>query len=366
MRRIGKVLIIAGVMLLAGVLLSGISFGAASKRSKKNVETDNEEWVMLTYQTDASAIRQIMADVTWENIQIEPADGTDLEVIYYDNPVNPDFAVTEEQGVLRLEKIGSIYGTTYNMFHVPDLEEMITSGETYAQDIILRVPDCYIGSYLVDTTSGDIAITDVAAEQSIHMDSTSGNIKIEQIEGQEDIHADTISGTVSLIDSGAVGGIFADSTSGDMKLTNVETESSIYISSVSGNIYLYDVLSVGDMELSTTSGDVDAEELAVGGTMKFDAISGSLTGDDISVDILQTNTTSGDILLRQATVGLGINGSSTSGRFSISLMDAMEDYAIQTSTISGYVNLPNRADSGVQRYIDISTTSGNIEFEFEQ
>jgi DUF4097 and DUF4098 domain-containing protein YvlB len=108
------------------------------------------------------------------------------------------------------------------------------------------------------------------------------------------------------------------------------------------------------------------EKIAVSGNMEFDATTGSFTGRELTIGDLITDTNSGDISIEQLTLINGIYGDSISGCFSVSLTDSMSDYNIMTDTISGDVTLPPESHTVNDRYIEISTVSGDIEFKFAE
>lgn len=364
MKRVGKALMIAGAMFLAGIILSAVGAGIVVKH-RQTADADSKNWTMQTYQADGAEIACIIIDVTFENIQVEPTDGTEIELIWYDDSAEPVYTVTQNGDSLRLQKSLS------QGFHISDLEELLNLGtleedEYKNQNIVVRIPDCYMGGYRLDSASGDVTIADVPAEQAILIDTASGDIRIEGIDCQSFVSVDSASGILDIIDSVAADGITSGSTSGNVNFMNVGTQADIIVSTTSGSMSFHTVQAGGDMKVSSTSGDVHVEDLTVSGILEFDATSGYMMGSTLSVDELDTETTSGDVKLQQVTLGTGIKGSSTSGCYSISLTDTMEEYGIQTDTTSGYVNLPNGYHLELERYIDISTTSGDIQFEFAE
>ncbi len=368
MKRVFKALIIAGAMLLAGIILSSFSISIAMKRNGKTHHTtqaENKNRTEQTYLAEGADINKLTIDIKSEDIQVEPADGTEIELIYYDDASNPDYRVVENGDYLRLERKSA----NFHISNIVEIEELLSfqdvdSNQTYS--IIVRIPECYMGDYNLSSVSGNITMEDVPAEQSIRMDSTSGILKIAGIDCQGSIHMSSTSGGVDITDSSAVDGITSNSTSGDVHLTNVESQAGVSISATSGRLSFDTVEIDGPMDLEGTSGDADMENLTVSGVLRFDSTSGGIKGNHVTIGELYTDTTSGDIMIQELTLGTGMHGSSTSGTFSISLTDSMDDYAIHTDTISGYVTLPNDYHPDLSRYISISTTSGDIEFEFAE
>lgn len=369
MKRVGKALIIAGIMFLAGIILSVIGAGAVFQKVKAKNQTpvsDSRTWTEQTYRAEGADIKELIVDITSDNIRVEPAEGTEIELVWQDDSANPNYVVSQDGKSLQFwNKSVSGHG-----IFVLDLEEILRPAsledEMEYQDIVIRIPASYMGSYQLDSTSGDIIMADVPAERSINVDSTSGDIDIERIDCQGAIYGNSTSGRLTILDSGAEDGITLESTSGNVMLTNVVSQDDLVINTTSGITELYNVQVTDNLELSSTSGDLTVEGVIVSDTLEFDSTSGDMTGQDLSIGELYTDTTSGNISLLQLTLGTGIQGSSTSGDFTISLTDTMEDYGIHTNTLSGYVTLPNAYHMERSRYINISTTSGDIKFEFAE
>lgn len=175
------------------------------------------------------------------------------------------------------------------------------------------------------TTSGEITVPDVTAKTT-SLISTSGNIEAEHISGD--------SATLSTI-------------SGSLLLNSGELKSRIETSSVSGNTSLNSLKGTAKLDASTTSGDIDITDCDGIGKADSSTVSGRiyLSG---GFDEASFNSTSGDIKLLPT--------------------HPLDSYKIKTSTVSGTCsvnndNFKNTYGNG-DNLIDCSTVSGDIDLSF--
>lgn len=189
-------------------------------------------------------------------------------------------------------------------------------------ELIVWLPRQYGGTLTVSTDSGEV---------NFHGAELSGGA-----------YASTNSGAISVYDS-EIARLALYSGSGDIFLGDVRMSGDLTMDSGSGGLYAYDVRGARLCRLSTDSGYVDLEDMAPE-TLEVSSGSGELWLEEITADSLTLTTDSGSVYAR--------------------LEGAMEEYSIQTITLSGSTNLP-REYMGGAKTLTISTGSGDIDVAFE-
>lgn len=127
----------------------------------------------------------------------------------------------------------------------------------------------------------------------------------------------------------------------------------------------FDDVSLGDLELSTTHGEVSFNDVLLG-ELELSTSHGEVDMSGLVVNkSLNIVTTHESIYFKDLSVSQDIEMSTTHSDITGSLLGNINDYTISSSTSHGNNNLPERSDSGTKR-LDISTTHGDIDVEFEQ
>lgn len=151
----------------------------------------------------------------------------------------------------------------------------------------------------------------------------------------------------------------------------------LYAKTLSGNIVIPEDFSFETAVVQSTSGNVSFSA-EVGGNLKVKAVSGNVELIDVTGQSISVQTTSGEIDFSNVIAGLNIHCKSVSGDVVLRRCDAdslrlsstsgnitgslLTEKVFLTDTTSGKINVP-RTTSGGQ--CEITTTSGNIEFEVE-
>lgn len=370
MKRVGKALIIAGSLLLAGIIILAINLAVIEKHEnelQQDALSESKKMTGQTYQVDGDTVKKIKIEVLSEGIQIEPTTGTQIEFIYEDNPENSLYEITQNGDTVGIRRKNSIYTLNDSGFLCPDIEELLLGTDSVlVSTITVRIPECYLGDYEMYTTGGNITMRDVPADGTLLLHTTSGDVELDTIECRKDIYIESTYGDMALADVSAADGICMNSSSGDVNLTDVTSVGDVSIDTDSGDMELNRMEITGNLDILSVSGELSVEKIAVSGRMEFDATTGSFTGRELTIGDLITDTNSGDISIEQLALINGIYGDSISGCFSVSLTDSMSDYNIITDTVSGDVTLPPESHTVNDRYIEISTVSGDIEFKFAE
>lgn len=378
MKRIGKALILAGVLLFLGIMISMIgigyligdnrssrSSGATAQDSDGNIQCETK-----TYVIDAADLQQVKVDLTVEDIRIEPTDGDQITIEYKDIVDHPRYEVKSADGTLRIGHTNT--GISGQMILVPpvltkDNFQFGGNGQELEHgDIKIRIPENYMGNYDLSVTSGSVSMEDIHVSGNIKCGLTSGEARVSNVTGEKGMQVSMTSGdfradTLSLEDN-----LDINSTSGDSNLTAVTLGGNLHTDVTSGDFYA-DTLSLkGNLDINSTSGDSDLTDATLGGDLYTDVTSGRFSADQLTVSgLMNMNTTSGNINIKKLTLGNAIKVDGTSGSVTVSLTDAMEQYTIAVDTVSGSCNLPNSYTGGTKK-ISVDTVSGNIDFRFEE
>lgn len=202
----------------------------------------------------------------------------------------------------------------------------------------------------ISSTSGDISFPSVTAANAA-VTTTSGNVTLETIQTGID---------------GSMGKIDVETTSGDIHITELNGETKI--ESTSGYQTLGTI--TGDTQLKTTSGDIRVTEIAgtanvecSSGNVTADSLSGSTQVSTSSGDVdihylegdLQLSTTAGYANVLEGSGERTV--STSSGDITIKGTDGN----FQVNTLSGNVLISLQNASG-----NIKTTSGEIFLELEE
>lgn len=184
------------------------------------------------------------------------------------------------------------------------------------------------------------------------------NIEVKSISG--DISADELTGE----------DITLNTTSGEIKVSEIKAGGTISASSISGNCNIDKAVS-DYAKINTTSGDVAVGSLKAE-DIKFKTISGDAKLN-VTAEEAELNSTSGDIDANFLSGFEKISAKSISGNVKLGIPDETE-FTVDLKTLSGSIDCKdfsmNITSSGKREFkgkvgsgsgkIDISTTSGNI------
>lgn len=378
MKRIGKALILAGVLLFLGIMISmiGIGYiigdnrssgtsGATAQDSDGNIQYETK-----TYVVDATEFQQVKVNLTVEDIRIESTDGDQITIEYKDIVDHPRYEVKSTDGILRIGHTNT--GIPGQMILVPPVltkDNFGFGGNGQAPeygDIEIRIPENYMGEYDLSGTSGSVSMEDIHASGNIKCGLTSGDVQVSNVTGERGMQVSMTSGDFRADMLSLEDNLDINSTSGDSNLTDVTLGGNLHTDGTSGDFHA-DTLSLkGNLDINSTSGDSNLTDATIGGDLYTDVTSGRFGADQLIVSgLMNMNTTSGNINIKKLTLGKAIEVDGTSGSITVSLTDAMEQYTIAVDTVSGICNLPNSYAGGTKK-ISVDTVSGNIDFRFEE
>ena len=339
MKHIGKLLTTAGILVAAGVLFLGISvYWLLHTEQKESHQTDMEyEEHICTVAEEVTAIK-VRLDA--EQVEIRPSEGDEMSVTYYEKADDEEYRITSGNGMLRIER----KQTPFALWVLPDMTRMFGIQEKNAHPVILYVPENYQGSYDLGISSGSITMQDVWIRDELRIEGTSGNVTCKNIICDKDVSTDLTSGTLQINDM---------TVKGDCRF-----------GLTSGNSFINEAAMEGDLEMTMTSGDSSIQDLDVAGTFRYDITSGTCNVDQLAVNRMEIEMTSGKADLNDCAIHEGVDVNMTPGNLTLRLKDSENDYSVLTEVTSGSCNLSDRI--GGDKYINLDMTSGTADVFFAE
>lgn len=328
-----KILTGAGIAIVAGVVIAGIGVGLLGEKPK----SETGKYAETTY-TASGNIDSIRTSLHAEDVVVEPADITMVEVVYTDDVNEPIYTIAEKGGELQIKK-----KEVMSFINIPIFYKDGTSKEAMLGTVYIRVPqECVLDAYL-SVTAGDVTVSDLEVGQ-LSFSSTSGSISAKNIVVDKEIDA--------------------DATSGDMKFENVSVSGDLHCSTTSGSVDMKEIRSIGNIRVNATSGELELYDIMAEGVISKSSTSGGMSGETISARTMDFSATSGSIRLKDLTIEDKVYIDGTSMDVKIGLTDGLDHYKVKVSTTSGDTNLPNHYNGSGEKEINVSTTSGDVWFEF--
>lgn len=283
MKRVGKLLIIAGSLLFAGIVLMLIGWNLLMEdKGIQEQSTDmTVEYEAKTYQAEAGELDKLMVDLVSEKVRMEPSTGDVIEIEYMDVVGNPQYVISNQDGVLT---IGYEHAWNQWISFPPVLEKgkfqygiesdsLQTTGE-----FLIRVPENFVGAYEISLVSGDVVMQALTVEGELTLDSVSGNIRLENLTCTEDVRADLVSGTLEA-QALVANAVYVNTVSGDTSIEGLTIAEGITFDSTSGSICvtLTDAMQEYSVLSDTVSGDINIPNVQGTGkkTIRIDTVSGN-------------------------------------------------------------------------------------------
>lgn len=202
------------------------------------------------YITENADYHQINVDDVANDVQIIKSDDDQIHVYYFES-INEAYDIDDVNGILTV---------SYDADDIPFFHWNFSFSDRDT-DLIISIPESYIGSLQVETVSGDIEILDMTTDE-LEISSVSGELDINNTEIDGKFSCETVSGDIEL-DNILAYDIELSSTSGEIS-ANILGNSGNYridCSSVSGDILVDRGSEAAEKRLSaeTISGDIDIE-----------------------------------------------------------------------------------------------------------
>lgn len=184
--------------------------------------------------------------------------------------------------------------------------------------IDIYLPKTEFADLYIESTSGDINISEKISFEKAELENTSGDINISKISADY-IDIQTTSGDITINSVKADSELKLSSVSGDFDISDVDCRN-ISAETTSGNQKLSGVIAEKNMKINSVSGDIyfkqsDSDDIFV------NTISGNVKGTILSDKIFNVDTTSGDINVPKSAVGGRCEITTTSGDINIALKE---------------------------------------------
>ncbi|MBM7586113.1 DUF4097 and DUF4098 domain-containing protein YvlB [Bacillus pakistanensis] len=294
-----KVFLVA--LLILGIGTVGVLAVTFFQSSFSKVDIHKEERV------ESSKVEDIEINTSSADVEIVPSEGNEV-VILLDGKINKDLEDKYEFQVYHS-------GNKLNIDYLIDENTIgIKLGSVQDTKLQVKVPSKVLNHLQVTTSSGDISMDDLKANQII-VKSTSGDQSIIGTETQEHIALSSTSGKIKTRENSMNTADFI-TTSGNIDVNDLSSKNAVYETS-SGDIVFNGEQLKSDMEFTTSSGDVAIKFSQTPKSVKVD-FKGSSGEPDISVDGLLFEDKS-----ENSAVGVKGNG----------------DYEIKVRTSSGDLTL---------------------------
>ena len=236
---------------------------------------------------DAEEINEIYADITSTDINIIPAEGSEIKVHLHGevstnrNRDIPSLVAYKSGNELRIE--------------IVQQKTVFIGISVWRASLDVYIPEDSIETLKVDTVSSDISVIDLKVNE-FDFSGVSGDFKGESL-FTDNIKFKTTSGDVNL--NGYTGDINIHLVSGDVVLEDGSQNDNIEVVAVSGDVYIQQE-DPSDINIKNTSGDIgiDLSEDA-----EFYLKAGTVSGDIENRFPIKINTSSRRSL--EGTVGSG-------------------------------------------------------------
>ena len=336
-------LISAAVLLIAGIIVAGGALASVSfDFTAVNTENFTERYFEINEQITAF-------DIDAENFDVWLTESPDGKC-YVTAPVS-EYTTTQvdvKNGTLVIKRIDT--RKWYEYISIVTINPELK--------ILICVPSTEFKSLDLSTTSGDVDIPVEFMFETVDISTTSGDINSKAVVNTEAEFSST-SGSINIQNLNA-NKASVGSTSGNINI-EVSEPQKLDVHSTSGRIYMKKIKVTQEFEIESTSGDAELE-FVVGMKMKRDSTSGDTKMMSVWMqELIDINATSGDIRLNGSdAVNFKVN--TTSGSVSGSILTPK---IFVTNTTSGNVNIREaQADQskvyGAGRF-EATTTSGNID-----
>lgn len=303
------VLIIATVFLVAGFSIAMSAYAMAGFNPTNLSTITNWEQNTKTFAPEADAPHtSLLVDSGGYGVRLEPSEGDSFQVISWSN---------SELGIEIDDKNGALAIRNYRK---QAFSFMQINMDFQDRATVVKIPTSYTGSITIESGSGNVDASNLSNLASLNVNMSSGHVTLTNVNAAE-VSLSVASGNLNASDLQANNvNVFA--SSGNISLTTVAAMQSIKLETNSGNHQLSD-LNAPTISVRASSGHIDAE--------RIDA-------SDVSFNI-------------------------TSGNIDALLTGLVSDYAIESSIISGHLNVPTGSSSGT-RHLSIQIGSGYANVDF--
>lgn len=337
-QRFFKLSAIVGCILLgAGMLLCGAGFVGMGCNWNAFTYPRGGEPVAVSSFVEADAVDSIEIHASMGDVKIERASAAnpeDVEVVLAKNV----YQVVVQHGLLLVMPQDSYTATGQGGWNWYQLLNFPSNGDW---DVTIRVPEKLLDSVFVETSMGDVDLSDLEAG-SVTVQGDMGDVTLDSVSASESMTVTQSMGRVTL-ENCQGGTLLLENDMGDMELSSGRfTEGQI--TSSSGSV------GVADSDFTALTVDNDMGNVNLTSTQVSGAASCTVNMGNIDLDAFA----SPDITL-----------TADSGNVTGTLAGRQEDYQITVDTDMGNSTLKDQLGDG-PNILRVTTDMGNIELSFEE
>lgn len=236
MKKCRLLLILASVMILAGMILFGVTM---SMNGWDFSRLNTVNFVEETYELNGE-ISDILVVTDTADIVIAPADGEKTRIVVYEKE-NMRHTVTVKDGVLSINRENQRKWEDYIAFTVE------------SPKISLYVPEGVYGRIQINASTGDVSIESITAQELTVLLST-GDITLQKCVCTREIRLEATTGRMNVTETECADFV-SDASTGSIELTNMIAGGKISIERTTGDVRL--ILSdAEDISVKTSTGDI--------------------------------------------------------------------------------------------------------------
>lgn len=282
MKTVGKVALVAGCVLIVGVVISGV---AIAKLAKDGFKTANENMVTVDFDFDEE-FSNIDINAVTNDIIVRRSDDNkthvqciDFEEVEHDAYIDGDtlYVTTEiERGT---NNFNFFFNNPPKIYvYLPETEYADLMIEATTADVVVG-PDFRFDNITIDVTTGDVSMTTLDVEDTLEMNVMTGDINLTDIDCVDVVYNGT-TGDLDFSTVVASGDIRIDVTTGDIDFEG--DAANIYLECTTGDINMV-LFSDKDFDVDVVTGDVSLPRGGDGDELGECVV--ELTTGDIDIEI---------------------------------------------------------------------------------
>ena len=334
-RSLKIVLMTAGLLCAAGVVLSGVAFavGGFGLQAFSAGDMSQEKRYDLSA-TDAAGLDKVLLDVQDLPLEVSPSDDDGVHIRYWEDEKD-SYTLSLENGELRLIHTRE-----------PDYFSWLTDGmfsglAELGRKVVLELPASYAGALQLGTSNNSIRLESFRQLAACSLKTSNGSIRLTGI---------------------AAGSLTAETTNASIAVRDL-TADTARLSSTNGTLSAEGVRLTGDLAASTTNSSLILKEVACAGLEASTTNGGLKLIHTAATGRVQAGTTNGGIRI-EALSSPDIRLSSTNGSVRGTVAGDVREYAVSSHTTNGESNLPDSAVYDLPNRLDVRTTNASIDVTF--
>lgn len=314
---IALILIVTGIALFAGALISSGSDMSLEKYETERVEFDG----------DKAYFSKIMIIADETDITVKPSEDGNAAVVY-DDAEKRHYKVSNSDKTLKIELEDTrswaehitLFSKTRKMtVYLPRTHYDLLLIDSGTGDVSLP-EEIKFGEITVRTSTGDIECK-ASSGGAVSLTASTGDIKLEKVSAKR-VVLSVSTGKVTASDVKCSGEIYVKVSTGKTQLSDVSCEY-LFSEGTTGKIYLKNTVAEDSMEIERGTGDVtfdncDAEKITV------TASTGDVKGTLRTGKIFNAKTSTGKVRVPESTSGGKCDITTTTGNIIITLYHSVE------------------------------------------